>query len=63
MLPFFRLGLPYWQPSKNIEVTCVIIPFYYLGDKHSMNVKQIICVAKMFGIASRTCVVCPLKSV
>ena len=28
-----------------------------------MNVKQIICVAKMFVITSRTCVVCPQKCV
>ena len=33
--------------KKNIEVTCVIILFYCLGYKHSMSVKQIICVAKM----------------
>ena len=26
-----------------------------------MNVKKIICVAKMFVITSRTCVVCPLR--
>ena len=49
--------------KKNIEVTCVIILVYYLGDKHLMNVKQIVCVAKMFVITSRTCVVCPLRSV
>ena len=28
-----------------------------------MNMKQIICVAKMFVITARTCVVCPLRSV
>ena len=48
---------------KNVKVTCVIILVYCLGDKHSMNVKKIICVARMFIITSRTCVVCPLKSV
>ena len=49
--------------KKNIDVTCVIIPFSSLGDKHSMNVKQIICVAKMFVLTSGKCVVCPLRSV
>ena len=34
--------------KKNIEVTCVIILFYYLSEKHSMNVKKIVCVAEMF---------------
>ena len=48
---------------KKIAVTCASILFYYLGNKHSMNMKQIICVAKMFVITSRTCVVCPLRSV
>ena len=44
---------------KNIEVTCVNILFYSLGDKHSMNVKQVICVAKMFVITSRLCCLPP----
>ena len=26
--------------KKNIEVNCVIVLFYYLGEKHSMNVKK-----------------------
>ena len=49
--------------KKKIKVTCVIILFYYLRDKHSVDVKQIIFVAKMFVITSRTCVVCPLRNV
>ena len=54
----FYFVISSFSTKKNIEVTCVIILFYYLSEKHSMNVKKIVCVAKMFVKTSRTCVVC-----
>ena len=63
-ITFLKVHLsPHFSLKKNIEVTCVIILFYYLSEKHSMNVKKIVCVAKTFVKTSRTCVVCPLRSV
>lgn len=47
--------------KKKVEVNCVIILFYYLGDKHSMNLTQITGVTKIFVIISRICVVCPIE--
>ena len=45
--------------EKKVEVSCVIILFYYLGDKQSVNLKQIACLAIMFIIIFRTYVVSP----
>ena len=49
--------------ERNIEVASVINLFYYLGYKHKMNMKQIVCVAKVIVILSRLCIVCSLRSV
>ena len=47
---------------QNLELSTFYNNFISLiGEQHSMTVKQIICVAKMFVIISRTFVVCPLR--
>ena len=48
----------YFHEKKKVEVICVIILFYNL----IINI-QITCVAKVFVIISRSCVVCPPRSV
>ena len=40
-----------------------MIVFYRLGDKYSMNVKQIICVANIFVNLSNLCCLPPQKCV
>ena len=60
---FFYWVICAFSTKKKVKVNHVIIVFYYLGEKHSVNLKQITCVAMMFVTISRCRVIHSLRNV